>query len=312
MVSWKDFEWFGHHKLLRIIRFKAKVINDEPLMIGAGRDASIFEPAELVIVKMFDPKLNKYVPFIPGSSWKGVFRAHAVKITRSQGLNTCEGIPNNTCLKGDEFSEFEERKLDTRAKIELIMQGEIGVSGCCLLCLSFGTPGILSHITFHDSLPLKEPKLGYRTMVAISRRTGASHPRALYSVEYIEPGSEFTFSIEAINLPNYAIGLLMIIVEHMNLGLVRVGGMKTRGFGRVHFENYEFELYTLNKEYGIIDNKLKAIDPIDSDITWGEKDAVKGDEAKRVMNEFIKAWNNALPILRKISENRWRWSIIGK
>ena len=310
MVSWSSFEWFGHHKLLRMVRVEANVINEEPLRIGAGKVASVFEPVDLVVVKVFDPKTGKYIPFIPGSSWKGVFRAHAVKISKTCGLgNVCEGIPNSTCLEGKEFYDYERHGVDERTKIELILQGSIK---CCLLCLIFGTPGIFSHVVFHDSMPIFEPKLGYRTMTAISRRTGTVKPGALYSVEYVEPGSKFTFSLEAINLPNYAIGLLMNVIKHIDLGLVKVGGMKTRGFGKVHFENYKLSVYTIDDRYGVVNGKLKALDPIDSDITWSKKAVVKDKEAEKVIDEFINAWNKALPLLKKINDANWRWGVIGE
>ncbi len=310
VVSWKDFEWFGHHKLFRIIRFEAKIINDEPLRVGAGKATSTFEPVDLTVVKIFNPKINKYVPFIPGSSWKGVFRAHAVRIAKSHGLDkVCEGVPQSTCLTGNEFHEYERKGIDEKTKIELIMQGSIR---SCLLCLVFGTPSILSHIVFHDSMPIEEPILGYRTMVAISRRTGAASPRALYAVEYIEPGSRFTFTMEAINLPNYVIGLLMTIIEHLNLGLVKVGGMKTRGFGKIHFEDIKLNVLAIHKEYGIVDGVLRALDPIDKDVKWGEVPILQGEEAKKAMGEFIQIWKDTIPQLKKVNDNEWRWSIIGE
>ena len=307
MVSWQDFEWFGHHKLLRIVKFEGKVVNDEPLRVGAGRAAAIFEPVDLVVVKIYDPVRKTYVPYIPGSSWKGVFRAHAVRVSRAQGVAVCDGVPGASCLEGNEFYEYERAGIDFRGKVELIMKGEVRT---CLLCLMFGAPSIYSHVMFKDSLPTNAFTLGYRTMTAIDRRTGTVRRGALFTVEYVEPGCTFGFSMEAINLPNYAIGLLMKVVKDINLGVVRVGGLKTRGFGRVHFENVKLSTYPLVKDYGIVDGVLKALDPIDTDVEWGSKEVIEGREAWGVIESFIKSWDNALPKLRKISESGWRWEVI--
>ena len=310
------FEWFGHHKILRVVKLTAKVINEEPLRVGAGPGKSVFEPIDLVVLKVRDPS-GRLRPVIPGSSWKGIFRATAFSIATGEGLKVCSGVPNQTCLRGDEFYSLEKirESRDFREKLQSILRGEPSV---CPLCLIFGTPSLASHLNFYDSMPSGEYSLGYRTGVAINRKTGAAARGALFTVEYVEPGCTFDFTVVAENLPNYALGLLVEVMDLINAGIVRVGGLKSRGFGRVRFENCRLEVYSLKHEkYGVSEGVLKPLDPLDTPVTWhgssGSSIAVsEGEAALKVMEELRKAWRGSLNKLREVQVKgggRWRWEV---
>ena len=74
------YEWIGHATLKRMVRVKGVVICDEPLRIGVGKAIPLYELTDLIVAKIYDPRTGDYIPFIPGSSWKGVFRSHSVNI----------------------------------------------------------------------------------------------------------------------------------------------------------------------------------------------------------------------------------------
>jgi CRISPR-associated RAMP protein (TIGR02581 family) len=118
----------------------------------------------------------------------------------------------------------------------------------CLLCKIFGAPSYSSKITFSDAYPLGEGgeilpfSFNTRTGIAIDRRSGAVFKRALYTVEFIEPGAKFRFLITSRNLPNYALGLVSTIIRMINSGEVKIGGFKTRGFGTVKIDNLSFKV----------------------------------------------------------------------
>ncbi len=300
MSDIKPFEWFGHHKILRYVSIEAEVVNEEPLRVGAGKEASVFEPVDLVVLKMYDVARRTYIPVIPGSSWKGLFRAHAVRICRALGLEVCDGVPGSTCLRGNDFIDYERRNISLESKLDLLINATIRI---CLLDLIFGGPGFLSHVAFSDSLPVEDFKLGYRTMVALDRRTGVSSRRALFKVEYVEPGARFNFGITTKNLPNYALGLLAEILGDLNNGVIRVGGLKSRGFGRVKIENLVFRI----REFG--GEPLRALDPIDSSVEVASQ-KLEGKDAWELLNKLIDVWYGSLEKLRMVSENRWRWGVV--
>ncbi|RLI75665.1 CRISPR-associated RAMP protein, partial [Archaeoglobales archaeon] len=130
---------------------------------------------------------------------------------------------------------------------------------------------------------------------AIDRRTGAVYRGALYQVEFVEPGARFRFFIRATNLPNYSIGLLAKILRMINEGWVRLGGFKTRGFGKVKVENLSL------KVRGEIDGyNLKAIDEFDeqvnlkniADYSNGWLSAL-GGSAWNALKLFEEVWDRA-------------------
>lgn len=297
-VAAKAFEWFGLHKLVRRVVFEGTITNIEPLRVGAGRAAATFEPVDLVVVKITTAD-GKSIPYIPGSSLKGVFRSYVVKLMRSAELAVCGGVPGDTCLKGDEFEELEKHRASYESLVENIANAL--PKPICLACLMFGSPGLASHIRFYDSYPTDGYRLGYRTMVAIDRRTGTAKPRALFSVEYVEPGAKFSFRVEFVNLPNYAIGVVAESLLDMHMGLLKIGGLKTRGFGWVKIENLKVYGYDYRGGAELKDS-IPALDPLDVDVKVVESSWLE------TLKNFANAWRGALQKLRKVSESGWRWS----
>lgn len=316
--DWRRFEWMGLHKAMRTIVIEGTVVNYEPIRIGAGPGKARFEPVDAVVIKIYDPKKGDYIPFIPGSSWKGLFRASAVRVARSRGLTeVCDGIPRKTCLEGREFDGIERRNLgmkEVEEKVKSIIRGEISI---CPVCLIFGSPGILSHITVYDSIPTSNYKLGYRTCVAIDRRTGSAAKGALYSIEYVEPMCRFSFRLDAENTPNYCLGLISRVLYEVNYGVVRVGGSKSRGFGRVKIEDLKIKVYSLDHEkYGVHEKTLRGLDPIDKPVPWPGSPPergmarVEGEKAWNFLDGLMEAWKNSLSVLKEISrEGKWRWEL---
>lgn len=293
------FEWFGHHKILRQFVLDAEVVNDEPLRVGAGKTAT-FEPVDLIVLKVYDVRKKSYLPIIPGSSWKGVFRAHSYRLCVSRNLKVCEGLPRATHLSGNDFYQLEGLGADHLSKLRALVNGDIKA---CLLDLMFGAPGYRSHVDFSDSLPLNSYKLGYRTMVAIDRRTGTAGRGMLFSVEYVEPGCVFSFRLVARNLPNYALGLIAEVLQDINSGMVRVGGLKSRGFGRVKIRN--LRIWVRESE----GTPLRALDPIDSEVPVNAEE-ISGEEAWDTLKKLIEVWHKSLEKLRRVSNSDWRWGVV--
>jgi len=304
------FTWIGHHVLLRRFIIEGVVKNVDPLRVGVGRGAA-FAPTDLMILKIAGK------PVIPGSTWKGVFRATCYRLGLSRGIkNLCQGIPRAQCLKGTEFDVFEKGQYadEISEKIKAIIEGT--AANVCLLCLMFGSPGFSSHVYFEDSFPTPKHSgivrkcIKYRTCVAIDRRTGAASKRALYTIEYVEPGVEFNFRMVADNLPNYALGLLAEVFAEIQEGIVKVGGHKSRGFGTVRFEDLRVSVVPCGSGKGVVDGRLVALDPIDEDVEWPVEGCVaEGNDAWKVLRRLRDVWGKCSTRIAEISRNNWKWSI---
>jgi len=315
----EEFEWIGHHKLLRTIIVSGRMVNEEPLRVGAGPGKAALGPTDLVVLKVLRAD-GEELPVVPGSSFKGMLRATCTSVLRALGFRVCDGLPKSVCLEGNEFYDIERRGLsadeEVREKIRRIVEAGIekGKRSICPLCLLFGAPSLASHVEFMDSYPTGDFKLGYRTCVAIDRRKGSSARGALFTVEYVEPGCEWSFEFKAENTPNYLLGLLLEAIELVNVGLVKVGGMKSRGFGKVRIELNKVIVFSTNHErYGIKDGKLQRLDPIDESVDWpGTLEgymAKAEEEAAKVVIEGLRAvWHKSITKLRKCyRDGRWVW-----
>jgi CRISPR-associated RAMP protein (TIGR02581 family) len=289
--------------IIREVVLEGYLVAESPLRIGVGREPPLGSAVDLAVLRM---NLNgKLVPYIPGSSLKGVFRSTAIQLANRKGLTVCSGLSKGTCMDL-RYPEFDGKTLLDKIQEEIRNRNyrraiELFHEKACLLCKVFGAPSFTGHSEFNDSYPVNEngevqdAPVGVRTGIAINRRTGAVHMGALYQVEYIEPGARFRFSIRATNLPNYALGLLAKILRMVNEGWVRVGGFKTRGFGELRVEGLRFAASGATVQ----GSKLLAVDEKDQEVDLsGDISSTRrgleasGENAWRVLAKLEEVWDS--------------------
>jgi CRISPR-associated RAMP protein (TIGR02581 family) len=290
--------------ITREVVLEGYLVAESPLRIGVGRESPLGSAVDLAVLRV---NLNgKLVPYIPGSSLKGVFRSTAIQLANRKGLTVCSGLSKGTCMDL-RYPEFDGKTLLEKIQEEIRNRNyrraiELFHEKACLLCKVFGAPSFTGHSEFNDSYPINEKgevldaPVGVRTGIAINRRTGAVHMGALYQVEYVEPGARFRFSIRTTNLPNYALGLLAKILRMVNEGWVRVGGFKTRGFGELRVEGLRFAASGLTLQGSkllAVDEKDKEVD-LSGDISSTQRGLeTSGENAWRVLAKLEEVWNNA-------------------
>jgi len=295
--------WTYSSILLREVLFQGYINNVEPLRVGAGKEA----PLESLVVQAV-LRINyggRSIPVIPGSSLKGAFRNAATALLRSLQLKACSGLSEETCMDSEIPNESNHRRLG-KAVESLLQKGnaskamETFYNNACLLCKIFGAPSYSSKIIFNDAYPLDENgkilpfSFNARTGIAIDRKTGTVFGRALYTVEFIEPGARFRFSISCKNLPNYALGLIGTIIRMINSGEVKIGGFKTRGFGAVRMDKLSFKA----RDYPKSDEPyLKSLDDKDRKVDLTGLVRLEGGW---LIAEDSNAWN----VLQKL-EDAW-------
>ncbi|MEM3661056.1 MAG: CRISPR-associated RAMP protein Csx7 [Thermoproteota archaeon] len=300
--------WTSSSILLRETILEGYLTNISPLRIGSGQEPPLGATVDLAVLRI--PYEGKLVPYIPGSSLKGIFRSQATAIAKSVGLNVCTGLSKETCMDLKEIRDPDlgEQKLGDYVALKLRHGDSKNAmksfwENACLMCKVFGSPGYAGKLHFSDAYPISKDgtllpvRLGARTGIAIDRRTGAMMKHALYTVEYVEPGSRFRFNIWCKNLPNYVLGLLGVILRMSNHGQIRIGGFKTRGFGEVRVEDLKFR----NRDTHQIDMRLKILeDGVDIEVdlqnlvkieeTW---QVAEGDNAWEVLEKLEEAWRVA-------------------
>lgn len=131
--------------------------------------------------------------YVPASSWRGVFRAHAGFILRSLGLP--EGL--------------------TKTRVAEV----------------FGCAKRRGLLTFHDA-PLVEPANVDYCHVGIDRVTGGARPGLLFGERSVRGTVELRVSAERPDaVPGWACSVLRHTVRDIADGYLAVGGRTTRGLG---------------------------------------------------------------------------------
>jgi CRISPR-associated RAMP protein (TIGR02581 family) len=164
---------------------------------------------------MLDGKMQ---PVIPGSSLKGVFRSRAEKYLP----DSCNIFDKkNKCF-------YNSKNLST---------GKERYKAVCEACKLFGNLSLKSRVEFSDAFPVEGTvKTGTRYQVTIDRLTGAARKGALFETEVVEKGT-FKTEISLRNFSSHQIKVLLLVIQDINEGYVRIGSSTSRGFGRVTAEN---------------------------------------------------------------------------
>jgi CRISPR-associated RAMP protein (TIGR02581 family) len=281
--------WVSHSRILRNIEIQVKYEALTPLRIGAARAKTPTSPVDLQVLKLSIGDLRD-VPYISGSSLKGVFRTTAEKLALSRGLSVC--------YTGEDCKLKYDRELQTRVKAGK-EEGVIEVlRNYCLICRLFGTASYSSHIRISDAYPSQTeiPSTSVKTGIAIERRSGGAKAGALYQVEFVNPGAKFYGSIILHNFPNYGIGLLAEILEQINQGYVKIGGFKSRGFGSVRITIESLKGIVKSGEEFMDINNVKELEPLDDQ---DEKISFDPSNPQSLLSNSKVAWINYCNKIRK-------------
>lgn len=165
------------------------------------------------------------VPFLPGSSLKGVLRSGSEAFLRALGMDICPTFGNESC--GGSQRKDRER---------------------CYTCLLFGSTRGAGVVTVRDGLPwppgtAPEDRNAYRRAVerqtavrqgvGIDRRRGAAQHGVLYDFEVLVDTTFFPTLL--LRNPDAAqVSVVAAALHLLDEGILRVGSGTTRGLGRVH------------------------------------------------------------------------------
>jgi CRISPR-associated RAMP protein (TIGR02581 family) len=268
-----------------------------PILIKTGREA--FDPTRPDNEFVKTATSFGEVPYLPGSSLKGIIRSHAERILRTLNLekSECDITRDNSCVekKGDNKVPYKEN---------------------CFACRTFGSTKLASRIRLTDAYPwrvgddpeamkkaakdiITEPRTGNK----IDRRKGIAAGGALFTSEVVTSGN-FYSEITLRNYQLWQIALLSLVLRDINAGHQRIGASKSRGLGKVSINITDFDIY----QFGCLrdgDNKIMGIGCVPD---TKEYDLIPEDYIE--VPEFIKAQQDS-PVsacFRSASEPHESWS----
>lgn len=264
-----------HDRLFQQINIQGKLLIESPVRIGGSREATPYQISDLSIIRIRTK--DGMVPYIPGSSLKGLIRSAVEKVYSSSSKKG--KICNSTSFRDSCGGKFNKELKNTRNNEQIV---KIIEENFCEICKIFGTSGFKSHILFTDCYPISSQSFTISKKVGISmnRRLGGADRGALYNTEFLEPDSEFQFLLSINNLSTEQIGLLFAGFKLINQKRLFLGSFSSRGFGKfkILFEDIIPEVGTDE-----IDGKIKIRIPKRN----GEDLEAYTDKTLKI---FIDAW----------------------
>jgi len=234
----KTFECFESRTIIN-----ATINMQTALSVGSR---SSLEPTGTDLPVIKDPS---GMPFIPGSSIKGVIRTQLERVIRSLNnepskFNACDPF-GNPCVSKDDKDSFIRELKDVRDKEREEELSKNIWNKSCTVCRLFGSPWLASRFGFRDARLVNSSELvkitEIRDGVGIDRDRGAAKDGLKYDFEVVSPNAKFRLSIIAENAELLEIGLLLAILRPWQEGYMPIGGKSTRGPGWGKLEDVSIE-----------------------------------------------------------------------
>ncbi len=248
-------------------RFTGTLVLNTALHIGGGREASTVTDS---------PILRDSVgrPIIPGSSFKGAFRAGVERLLPNvPGLSTCALYSASRCLSMDESLAKAYRRVSEAAGRGIVLgigdnetaraerdalkaldrehwAGEeldeshlldLLAQYLCDTCKTFGSIHLAAAAQFHD-LPVNEPwaeTTQIRDGVGIDRDSERAMDQIKFDYEIVPAQTTFAFSLTLENPTERDLGLIALGLQEFMQGMIPLGGIRSRGLGRCHLEDVQ-------------------------------------------------------------------------
>ncbi len=208
-------------------RIRARLVAVSGIRVGAGK-AQDPEATDQPIMR---DALGR--PYLPGSAIKGALRSGLERVIRGLGqgnFRACDVLDE----QGRCTSALETRAKQQRDSVSL---DEV-CRTVCITCGLFGSTMIGGRVFVRD-LPLVPATLlrtEVRDGVGINRDLGVAQPRVKYDTEVVPPGAAFALEILLENCNSTQVALVLKTLEMLDEGVILIGGMTSRGLGRVHLE----------------------------------------------------------------------------
>lgn len=268
---------WGFDSLHNRWRITGDLITRTAMRIGVGRDTDV-AGHDLPVMR---DAIGR--PFIPGSSLKGVLRSSIEALLR--GLSdkpevqrkelACMVLQSGErCITNNDMKNW--RQGDEVERFSALTSEEISenvLNHSCMVCQTFGSTWLASHIAIRD-LPVKPEywfgQFEVRTGVSLDRDTGTAGRGLLYSFETVPAGAYFELEIEADNLTDWQKGLLWLGLQPFTRGYGRLGGAISRGLGQVELTNLQWHGWESdNSAANVIKFLSDGLQPIELDTqTW--------------------------------------------
>ena len=264
-------------QLVNECRFTLAIHTEGPVLVKSGY-ATVSGPDMTPVLTYRNGKTEVY---LPGSSLKGVFRSHIEKVIRTLK----NGVACNPFVKTEDRAKRQGNQLvcpdyaevSCSDKFEVRQKDELRINNdrwrqpqtkdllneqvyrdSCPVCRLFGSTSFIGRVSISDAYLAGSQKIEQRDGVGIDRFTGGAASGAKFDLEVVSSGVMFETSIHLRNFEVWQLGMLMLIVQDLEDGLIRIGSGRSRGLGNVKGKISEVSV-----------NYLGAMNRKSADGVWG-------------------------------------------
>ena len=273
--------------------FTIKIHTEGPVLVKSGY-AMVSGPDMTPVQTYRDNTLQVY---LPGSSLKGVFRSHIEKIIRTlkddivcnpfvkmadsaekqENQLVCPDYVNVSCSDKFEVRQREELRIRNRRwrrlpKEEDLLNEDVYLESCPA-CRLFGSTSFIGRVAISDAYLAKnsQQKTEQRDGVGIDRFTGGAANKAKFDLKVVSSGVTFETNIYMRNFEVWQLGMLMLIVQDLEDGLIRIGSGKSRGLGNVKGEISEVQVNYIKTVNGETADGVLGLGKLLNDNSYGTK-----------------------------------------
>ena len=241
-------------RLVNECRFNLTIHTEGPVLVKSGHP-TVSGP-DMTPVRTY--RNGQTEVYLPGSSLKGVFRSHSEKVIRTLNdsvvcnpfIKTQPKKKQNQLICPDYTEVFCGDKFEVRQKDQWWidnaqwqrkkenLSNEDVYRDSCPACRLFGSTSFIGRVAISDAYLTEDiqEKTEQRDGVAIDRFTGGTAGPAKFDLEVVSPSVSFETSIYMRNFEVWQLGMLMLIVQDLEDGLIRIGSGRSRGLGNVKGE----------------------------------------------------------------------------
>jgi CRISPR-associated RAMP protein (TIGR02581 family) len=217
-------------RLVNEARFTLTITTTGPVLVMSGH-ATQSGPDMTPVLTHRDGKRQVY---LPGSSLKGVIRSHLEKIGRT--LRPGEDIVCNPFHEPPESDASCGRRFQERKDRDEEISSDVAYRDSCPICRLFGSTEFIGRVSINDAYlqgDYMDNPTESRDGVGIDRLTGGSYGGALFELEVVSSDVTFETDVHLRNFETWQLGMLLVAVQDLEDGLIRVGSGTSRGLGSV-------------------------------------------------------------------------------
>lgn len=200
------------------------------------------------------------LPLIPGSSLKGAMRSFLEQYLSSEAGRDAllKDVPfrkdicneQNPCADAKRDSKLKKllkKKEDNSEETisDYLFGTKDGGSGkLCMVCRLFGSHCSAAKFSIRDARIISgtfEDEFEIRSGVAIDRNLGTSVENKTFTTEVVPEGTEFSFKAVLENGDPCEWHVVEQLLRAMEIGLIQIGGMKSRGLGEIKLTKIRYQ-----------------------------------------------------------------------